>query len=64
MAEESKNDTYISCSKCKSKYNNDGEHISKTLDVHDYNKYIKHVQSVGKYIQLNVTNIIKNIKNK
>ena len=29
MAEESKTDKYIICSKCKSKYINDEEHISK-----------------------------------
>ena len=29
MAEESKNDKYIKCSKCKSRYINDEEHISK-----------------------------------
>ena len=28
MAEESKHDKYIICSKCKSKYINDEEHIS------------------------------------
>ena len=29
MAEENKNDTHIRCSKCKSEYINDEEHISK-----------------------------------
>ena len=29
MAEESKNDKYIICSKCRSKYINDEEHITK-----------------------------------
>ena len=29
MAEENKNDTHIRCSKCKSKYVNGEEHISK-----------------------------------
>ena len=29
MAEESKDDKYIRCSKCRSKYINDEEHISK-----------------------------------
>ena len=29
MAEESKDDIYIRCSKCRSKYINDEEHISK-----------------------------------
>ena len=31
MAEENKNDKYITCSKCRSKYVNDEEHISKDL---------------------------------
>ena len=29
MVEESKDDTYIRCSKCRSKYINDEEHMSK-----------------------------------
>ena len=29
MTEEDKNDTYIMCSKCRSRYINDEEHINK-----------------------------------
>ena len=29
MTEEDKNDKYVICSSCRSKYKNDGEHINK-----------------------------------
>ena len=41
MAAEGKNDKYIICSKCRSKYINDEEHINNNFGYTRLDKYIK-----------------------